>query len=82
MLDEATAEIRRIKADYERMLEVIGRSYWREDGRPILNDELAQKIRAQAFEEAADAIKHLSHEDGLGMGSLRMEAAIRGLAAK
>lgn len=35
---------------------------------------------AEAMREAcADCVKHLSHEDGLGMGSQRLEGAIRAL---
>lgn len=35
---------------------------------------------AEAMREAAaEAVKHLSHEDGLGMGSQRIESAIRAL---
>lgn len=40
------------------------------------------RVRREALEEAADAIKHNSHEDGLGMGSQRLEAIILSLAAK
>lgn len=31
------------------------------------------------LDAAVEAVKHLSHEDGLGMGSQRMEQAITGL---
>jgi chromosome segregation ATPase len=49
--------------------------------RPI--DEVrsdAYRRGAEAMREAcADCVKHLSHEDGLGMGSQRLEGAIRAL---
>ena len=40
----------------------------------------AYRNGAEAMREAAvDYIKHASHEDGLGMGSLRMEFGVRTL---
>lgn len=42
--------------------------------------EDAYRRGAEAMREAcADCVKHLSHEDGLGMGSQRLEGAIRAL---
>jgi len=42
--------------------------------------EEAYRRGAEAMREAcADCVKHLSHEDGLGMGSQRLEGAIRAL---
>jgi uncharacterized coiled-coil DUF342 family protein len=40
----------------------------------------AYRRGAEAMREAcADCVKHLSHEDGLGMGSQRLEGAIRAI---
>ena len=40
----------------------------------------AYRRGAEAMREAcANCVKHLSHEDGLGMGSQRLEGAIRSL---
>jgi chromosome segregation ATPase len=42
--------------------------------------DLAYRRGAEAMREAcANCVKHLSHEDGLGMGSQRIEGAIRAL---
>lgn len=35
-----------------------------------------KEARRRAFAQAAEVVKHLSHEDGLGMGSQRIESAI------
>jgi hypothetical protein len=47
-------------------------------------DEALQKARQDGAKQmralAADVVKHLSHEDGWGMGSQRIEQAILRLA--
>jgi predicted metalloprotease len=44
----------------------------------MLNDAYAKGADAMR-EAAAEYVKHASHEDGLGMGSQRMESGIRAL---
>jgi hypothetical protein len=83
--DEARAEVERLKkAVHTRACQtqsvysvqcVCGADEHQRDLRT-----LAYKRGAEAMREAAAVcIKHASHEDGLGMGSQRMEAAIRTL---
>jgi chromosome segregation ATPase len=71
-LSEARSEVERLTSELQR--ERIGI-------RPV--DEVrddAYRRGAEAMREAcADCVKHLSHEDGLGMGSQRLEGAIRTL---
>ena len=49
--------------------------------RALLDEhDAAFRRGAEAMREAcANCVKHLSHEDGLGMGSQRLEGAIRSL---
>jgi flagellar biosynthesis/type III secretory pathway protein FliH len=72
--DEARAEVERLKADHEAAFfrgEDDGYKRGRRNG---------FQYGAEAMREAAaNYVKHASHEDGLGMGSLRMEAGIRAL---
>ncbi len=74
-------ELERLRAEHAKLLDCVGRDYWRYDGDPLPSDEQAQRIRAAALEEAAEAVKYLSHEDGLGMGSRRVERELRAMAA-
>jgi hypothetical protein len=52
-----------------------------EDAIKIQKEAVANAYRrgAEAMREAAGYVKHSSHEDGLGLGSLRMESGIRAL---
>jgi hypothetical protein len=47
-----------------------------------LRTRVAAEARRKALEDAAEYIKHASHEDGPGMGSQRMEREVRDLAGK
>jgi len=78
-LTEARAEVERLRElldenAYERGL--LARRMTEAQAR---RDE-AYRRGAEAMREAcANCVKHLSHEDGLGMGSQRLEGAIRTL---
>lgn len=65
--------------------EAIERAYWGFDAerarsgteRDAFKSQLRLAIR-RTRAEAADVVKHLSNEDGLGLGSIRIEKAITG----
>lgn len=44
-------------------------------------EEIVARIAGEVRTQAADTVRHLSHEDGLGMGSQRIEGAILAGAA-
>jgi chromosome segregation ATPase len=80
--DEARAEVERLTDERDELLKAYAKAYDEWDHSKYSRAEVAVAYRrgAEAMREAcADCVKHLSHEDGLGMGSQRLEGAIRAL---
>ena len=65
--------------DYNRVIEA-NKVFLRERDEAQAEVERAYRRGAEAMRASAErAVKELSHEDGIGMGSARMENAIRKL---
>jgi hypothetical protein len=82
--DELGAEVERLTAEVE-MLRGVGCCESDKLDEPPSGPcgvcrKCAYRRGAEAMREAcANCVKHLSHEDGLGMGSQRLEGSIRAL---
>lgn len=73
--DEARAELSKLRKDYDSVLEAnVGLL----DGAPYVDARAAFRRGAEAMRKRCEElVKHNSHEDGIGMGSQRIESAIR-----
>ena len=75
--DEARAELSKLRKDYDSVLETNVSLL---DGAPYVDARAAFRRGAEAMRKrCAMWIKHNSHEDGLGMGSQRIESALAAL---